>query len=277
MRIADVAAAAAADLQDAGIPSPVLDAELIIAHALGIDRVRVRLDAGRELAAAEIGRIRGMLKRRRTFEPVAYILGRKEFYSLDFIVTRDVLIPRPETELLVDLTIYYARQNAVVVDIGTGSGAIAVSVRHSRPDIEMHATDISERALRVARKNAASIVGPKKIRFHRGDLFGPLAGMRFQVIVANPPYVNREAAGCAQKDLSFEPETALFAEREGRGVVERIVAGAAAHLSDGGVLIFEIGADMKEFVETAGERNGFSVSVMNDYAGLPRAAVMRLY
>lgn len=275
MRIADMAAAAAADLRDAGVPSPVLDAELIISHALDMDRVRVRIDAGLELAPADIRRIRTLLKRRRAFEPIAYILGRKEFYSLDFIVTRDVLVPRPETELLVDLAVYYARQNAAVADIGTGSGAIAVSVKHSRPDVEMHATDISERALRVARKNAAAILGPKKIRFHRGDLFEPLAGLGFQVIAANPPYVNRDDAGHLQKDLSYEPEIALFADRGGCGAVERIVAGAGAHLVEGGILLFEMGADMKEFVETTGARHGFSVSVMNDYAGLPRVAVMK--
>lgn len=276
MRIADMAASAAADLRDAGVQSPVLDAELIISHALGMERIRVGIDADRELTAAEIRRIQSLLRRRRAFEPIAYILGRKEFYSLDFMVTRDVLIPRPETELLVDLAVYYARQNGAVVDIGTGSGAIAVSVKHSRPDIEMHATDISERALRVARKNAAAILGPKKIRFHSGDLFEPLQAMKFQVIAANPPYVNRDDAARLQKDLSYEPEIALFADREGRGTVERIVAGAAAHLSEGGILLFEIGADMKECTENTGRRHGFSVSVMNDYAGLPRVAVMKL-
>ncbi|OHD65699.1 MAG: protein-(glutamine-N5) methyltransferase, release factor-specific [Spirochaetes bacterium RBG_13_51_14] len=251
-----------------------MDAELLISHALDTERFRLHAVDDRELTADELRRINRLIRRRVQFEPIAYILGRKEFYSLDFIVNRHVLIPRPETELLVDLTVYHARQNAPVVDIGTGSGAIAISVKHSRSDLEVHATDISSEALATARKNAARILGRNRIRFHRGDLFKPLSGMRFQVIAVNPPYVDKKCALWLQKDLSFEPEVALFSGRKGRETIERVIAGSGGHLTDDGVLIMEIGDDMMDFIKKAGKGKGYSVSVLNDYSGLPRVAVM---
>jgi release factor glutamine methyltransferase len=262
-------------MKETGIPSAVLDTELLVAHVLGTDRHLLRVDDDRALTVAEERRILGLARRRLTFEPVAYILGSKEFYSLDFLVNRNVLIPRPETELLVDMAVYYARLNASVADIGTGSGAIAVALKRERPDLDVHATDISAKALAVARKNADRLLGKKKIRFHQGSLFEPLAGMRFQVIAVNPPYVDRKAAGSLQKDLSFEPEVALFAARGGRVMVGRVIKKAGRFLTGDGVLIIEIGDDMKDFVKETGAASGFSVSVLNDYSGLPRVAVMK--
>jgi release factor glutamine methyltransferase len=276
VRVSEILRAVTARLNEAGIPGPVLDAELLAAHALGTERHRLRVMDDRELTAAEERRVMSLARRRLAFEPVAYILGRKEFYSLEFLVNRSVLIPRPETELLVDMAVYYARLNASVADIGTGSGAIAVALKRERPDLDVHATDLSAKALAVARKNATLLLGTKKIRFHQGDLFEPLRGMRFQVIAVNPPYVDRKAAGSLQKDLAYEPESALFAGRGGREVVERVIKKAGRFLSEDGVLIIEIGEEMKEFVKTTGAASGFSVSVLNDYAGLPRVAVMKL-
>ena len=275
MRVSEIIASVTARMRETGIPGAVLDTELLVAHALGTDRHRLRIGDDRELTAAEERRIMGLARRRLRFEPVAYILGRKEFYSLDFLVNRSVLIPRPETELLVDMAVYYARLNASAVDIGTGSGAIAVALKRERPDLDVHATDLSAKALAVARKNAGRLLGKKKIRFHLGSLFEPLAGMRFQVIAVNPPYVDRKSAGSLQKDLSFEPEEALFAARGGRDMVGRVIRNAGRFLADDGVLIIEIGDDMKDFVKTAGAAVGFSVSVLNDYSGLPRVAVMK--
>jgi release factor glutamine methyltransferase len=275
VRVSQMLAAVTGQLKEAGIPSPALDAELLVASAVGTDRYRLRVDDDRELQQAETGKIRRLARRRLMFEPVAYILGSKEFYSLDFAVNRNVLIPRPETELLVDMVIYYARQNATVVDIGTGSGAIAVSVKHNRSDLEVHATDISAKALAVARKNASRIVGRNRIRFHRGDLFEPLTGKRFQVIAVNPPYIDKKISGSLQKDLSFEPEEALFAGRGGRETIERVITQSGRFLADDGVLIMEIGDEMKDFVKKTGSGKGYTVSVLNDYSGLPRVAVMK--
>lgn len=275
VRVSQVLADLMARMKETGIPSAVLDAELLVAHALGTERHRLRIADDRELTAGEVRRIMGLARRRLRFEPIAYITGRKEFYSLDFTVNRSVLIPRPETELLVDMAVYYARLNATVADIGTGSGAIAVALKHERSDLDVHATDISPKALSVARKNAARILGKNRIRFHQGNLFEPLRGLRFQVIAVNPPYVDRKAAGSLQPDLRYEPDTALFAGRGGRDLVERVIKKSGRFLSDGGVLIIEIGDDMKDFVKKTGAENGFSVSVLNDYSGLPRVAVMK--
>lgn len=275
MRVSRMLAEVVDRLKKAGIPGPALDAELLVAHALGTDRHRLRTGDDRELADSEVRRINRLVGRRLKFEPVAYILGVKEFYSIDFIVNRNVLIPRPETELVVDMAVYYARQNESVVDIGTGSGAIAISLKHARRDLDVHATDISAKALAVARKNAVRVLGRHGIGFHRGDLFEPLDGMRFQVIAVNPPYVDRNTASSLQKDLSYEPEVALFSGRGGRETIERIVASAGDFLTGDGVLIMEIGDDMKEFAKKTGGTAGFSVSVLNDYSGLPRVAVMK--
>jgi len=275
VRVSEMVAAVAGQLKEAGIPSPLLDAELLVASILGTDRCRLRVGDDRELKRAEAAGIGRLARRRLMFEPMAYILGNKEFYSLDFAVNPDVLIPRPETELLVDMVIYYARRNAAVVDIGTGSGAIAVAVKHNRAYLTVHATDLSEKALTVAHRNAARILGRNRIVFHRGDLFEPLGEMSFQVIAVNPPYVDRATASALQKDLSFEPETALFSGDGGRETVARVIAESGGFLDDDGVLIMEIGEDMKEFVKSTGTDNGYAVSVLNDYSGLPRVAVMR--
>jgi release factor glutamine methyltransferase len=275
VRISEMVSYAEARFREAGIRNPLLDAELLTSHYLGLDRMRLHVDRDRELTAKESGGIMRFIKRRLAFEPVAYILGKKEFYSLDFSVTRDVLIPRPETELVVDLVVYYARLNARVVDIGTGSGSIAVSVKYTRQDLEVHATDISSKALSIARKNASAILGKNKIKFHQGDLFGPLAGLQFQVIAANPPYVDKTRAGSYQKDLCYEPGLALFSSNEGTAAIDKIVGGASSYLEDGGCLIMEIGDTMKDYVGKTGKNRGFSVSVLNDYSGLPRVAVMK--
>jgi release factor glutamine methyltransferase len=275
VRISEMVSSAADRLEKAGIPSPVLDAEILVSHALYIERTRLHVDADRDLAPAEVDGIGRLIRRRTAFEPIAYIIGKKEFYSLEFLVNRNVLIPRPETELVVDLVIYYAVRNARVVDIGTGSGAIAISVKHSRQDLEVHATDVSSKALAVARKNATAILGRNKIRFHTGSFFKPLAGMQFQVIAVNPPYVDKGRIDSLQRDLRHEPEVALFSECEGTAAVDRIIGDARAYLPDDGWLILEIGDTMKNFVMEAGKKRGLHVSVMNDYSGLPRVAVMK--
>jgi len=275
VRVTEIRMAVMKRLKDAGIPGPALDAELLVAHALNTDRYRLLTADDRTLSEKEIGRVNRLVRRRLQHEPVAYILGRKEFYSHDFIVNRDVLIPRPETELLVDMAIYYARQNAATVDIGTGSGAIAVSLKYARRDLDVHATDISARALKTARKNASRILGKNMIRFHLGNLYKPLSGMRFQVIAVNPPYVDRKSADSLQRDLSYEPEVALFSGKGGRETIGRIIAQSGRYLADGGVLIMEIGEEMKDFVKRSGKSRGFTVSVLNDYTGLPRVAVMK--
>jgi release factor glutamine methyltransferase len=267
--------ASVARLKESGVEGAGLDARVLIAHALGIEIWRIDIIPGEEIARALEETILGMIERRSRREPLAYITGRREFYSLDFTVNGNVLIPRPETELLVDLAVYYLAQNGSVLDIGTGSGAIAVAVKHTRPDARVWASDICDKALAVAEKNAAEILGTGAVTFLRGDLLAPFSGMKFDVIVSNPPYVD-PSAGDLQKELDYEPRVALFCDGGGRSIAERIIDTAGGFLACGGRLVLEIGWDMKDFSITAGENRGFDVTVLGDYAGHPRAAVFTM-
>jgi release factor glutamine methyltransferase len=263
-------------LREGGIDDPVTDAQVIVAHVLELERFKVILEGERTLAEEETKKIRRLLKRRLSFEPVAYITGRKEFYSIELSVNKNVLIPRPETELVVDLALYYAGLDAAVLDLGTGSGAIAVALKHNRKDLNITATDISKKALSVARKNALNITGPRSIRFIEGDLFKPLKGMNFDIIVSNPPYIDPGISDTLQRELGHEPPEALYSPEKGRREVERIIKGVKKHSHDKSVTILEIGYDMKDFVVEKGEEAGFDVSIMNDYSGLPRVAVLKM-
>jgi len=275
MRLAEILAAGADRLRSAGIPSPVLDSELLAAHALEKERFKLVMDGNIELSPGEVSRINGLLKRRESFEPVAYITGRKEFYSIDFMVDGRVLIPRPETELLVDMAVYYAGLKCSFLDLGTGSGAIAVSVKKQRPDLLVIASDISPPAIEVARKNSEEILGEGEIDFYCGDLFAPFEGRVFDVIASNPPYIGLDKKKGLQKDLEYEPGIALFCGDGGREVVRRIINEAGGHVVAGGILLMEISFDMEEFMVQSASGSGFGISVLKDYSGLPRVAVMK--
>ena len=262
-------------LSDAGIASPALDAEVIAAHFLDMERHQLLTWNDRLLTDTEKSVIDKAVKRRLKFEPVAYITGVKEFYSLEFAVNKDVLIPRPETELLVDMAIYWAGLNSSVLDLCTGSGAIAVALKHSRGDLDVCASDVSARALKVAEKNAERLLGKRRISFFEGDLFAPFKNEKFDLIVSNPPYVAGDLKGELQKELDYEPHNALYAEDDGRAVIRRIIEEAPSYLEEKGVLLLEIGSNHREFIEDEGKRRGFTVSVLNDYAGLPRVATLK--
>lgn len=259
----------------AGIESPLLDARILISHVLDMEPYLVAVERDLNVTPQQLRKIKKLVSRRLTHEPVAYITGFKEFYSLPFAVTRDVLIPRPETELAVDLAIYYADRNSRVLDLGTGSGAIAVSIKHCRPDIEIFASDISQEALKVAKKNAKAILGPGAVRFFHGPGFEPFDSNHFDVIVSNPPYINPEIAGTLQKELAFEPPIALFSMDRGREMMRGIIGEGRKYLSPRGMMIIEIGYDMKDFLTVTAGKAGFDISVMNDHAGLPRMAVLK--
>lgn len=265
-----------ARLSDAGLESPRLDCEVLVAHALDVEKYKLITDSCRNLASDEIRKIERMVKRRLKSEPVAYITGTKEFYSLDFIVNKHVLIPRPETELLVDMAIYWAGLNSSVLDLCTGSGAAAVALKHARRDLEVYASDISPEALKIARKNSLIINGKGGIKFYRGDLFEPFKGKRFDLIISNPPYVSPDEADSLKKDLFFEPEIALFAPDNGLAVIKRIISEAHDYLNKSGVLLLEIGSSQVDCVTELGDKNGYSVSILNDYSGLPRIATLKM-
>ncbi len=264
-----------AKFSDAGLQTPVLDAQVIVAHVLDVERYKLIAEDDCIVSAEDERIVHRMMKRRLRGEPVAYIVGQKEFYSLNFAVTREVMIPRPETELLIDLTLFHARQRGIVLDLGTGSGAIAISVKHNRADLEVYASDISKKALRVAKRNARNILGGESIRFYQGDLFSPFQEIAFDIIVTNPPYVDPEKRTTLQDELLYEPAVALFAENRGHDVIKRIISECGKCLGRHGMVIMEIGEEMEDFLGALISETDFHLSILSDYGGLPRVALIK--
>jgi len=261
------------DFRARGIENPRLDAELIVAFALGIDRTRVIIDANRPLEGAELAKLRDLVKRRRAHEPVAYLRGEREFHGLMFRVDRRVLIPRPDTETLVAVAL--ARTSHVslsmrLLDLCTGSGCVAVAAARQRPTAKVTATDVSADALAVARANAERL-GAYNIAFLESDLFANVRGV-FDVITANPPYIpTGDIAGLAPDIKEFEPRIAIDGGADGLDFVRRIVDGAPGHLSPSGVLAVEIGAGEAEKTAELLTAGGFTdVRRDRDYGRIER-------
>lgn len=255
--------------------TPILDAEILMAHILGIDRHKLVLYQNTIIDKRILTRFKRLLSRRLKSEPVAYIVGYKEFYSLPFKVNKHVLIPRPETELLVDCAIYHAKQHATLIDIGTGSGAIAIAIKYNRPDCSVWATDISKDALKVAKQNANTILGKNKIKFLQSSLFDSIPPMIFDVIVSNPPYISPDIYYQLQKDVHYEPKEALLAFDNGFGIIKALIEKAHTFLSDNGLLIIEIGEDLSPRIQDIATLYNFSISILKDYAHLPRIGILK--
>jgi release factor glutamine methyltransferase len=277
--VADVLAAASTRLARAGIDTARLDAEVLLAHALGRSRTRLLAALRDALPDGVVEVFEPLLARRIRREPVAYITGLQEFWSLDFVVSPDVLIPRPETELMVEIAARWLRERSTartrVADIGTGSGCIAVALAHEVPGAEVWASDLLPAALAVARINAARLGVADRIRFVAGDLLAPLTDAApFDLICSNPPYVATADAGALQPELSYEPATALFADDEGLAVIRRLLVNAPALLARAGALLIEIGCGQADAVRALAADAGFGrVEISADCAGIPRVLV----
>ena len=264
--------AASADLVEAR-----LEAQILFGHAMGVSRawLSAHRDEAADSSAADA--FRELVRRRRTGEPVAYLVARREFYGLEFRVTPDVLIPRADTETLVDAALEKLVEGAQsdVLDLGTGSGCVALTIAHERPAARVTAVDVSAAALIVARENAASI--GVSAEFVQGAWFEQLAGRRFDLIVSNPPYVATGDPHLQQGDLRFEPAAALASGEDGLADIRIIVANALAYLHEGGWLLFEHGYEQAEVCRDLLSDAGFG-EVINraDIAGLPRVAGGRL-
>jgi release factor glutamine methyltransferase len=264
---------AAEDFRARGIESPRLDAELIVAHALGIDRTRVIIDGNRPLEPGELARLRELVKRRRGREPIAYLRGEREFYGLRFAVDRRVLVPRPDTEVLVDTALARTQHVSLsmrMLDLCTGSGCVAIAAARQRPTSKVVATDISQDALAVARMNAARL-GAYNVAFVKSDLFAEVRGT-FDVITANPPYIPSAEIETLMPDVrDFEPRAALDGGPDGLDFVRRIVEQAPAFLAPGGVLAMEIGAgEAQETVRLFEARRFTGVRTDRDYGRIER-------
>lgn len=246
------------------IDSPRLTAEMLLAHCLGLKRLDLYLQYDRPLEKQELAGFKALIKRRVSGEPVAYITGNRGFYDAEFEVTQDVLIPRPETELLVEESIDILQQitqrgrTARVLDLGTGSGAIVVSLAKACPQHVFFATDISEKALQVARKNAARIV-PGMIDFSSGEWFNAVpSGQLFDLIVSNPPYIPTPDIEVLQTEVKkFEPLGALDGGPDGLDCYRVLIERAAGFLSAQGVLLMEIGYDQKPALQRISQSHPF--------------------
>jgi len=275
--VARVLAWATRDLERRGLrDSPRLDAELLLGQALGMDRVKLFVEARRPLDPDELSRFRELLVRRRRAEPIAYILGRREFYGLPFRVTPAVLIPRPDTETLVEVALARTaarHMHGRAVDVCTGSGCVAIAFAKQRPTWEVTGSDVSLEALEVARDNAFRLGAIWNVGFAVSDLFASLPdSTELDLIVANPPYVATGDVESLSRDIrDHEPRLALEAGEDGLALLRRIVMQAPSRLAPGGVLALEVGAGQAARVARGLSSRGLSeVQIASDYGGVER-------
>jgi release factor glutamine methyltransferase len=263
------------DFRARGVDSPRLDAELLLGRALSCTRIQLIADAKRALETDELTRFRELVKRRRAREPTAYILGEREFYGRRFRVDRRVLIPRPDTETLVEVALERTRDRSMsmrALDLCTGSGCVAITLARERPTSLVVATDLSEGALAVARDNALRL-GAYNVAFREGDLFAAAGdGIRFDLVTANPPYIAVADLDSLQPEIrDYEPRLALAGGDDGLSVVRRIVTGARSHLAASGRLAIEIGYGEAPATAELFAAAGFGeIEIRRDYARIER-------
>ncbi len=254
------------ELEKANIPSARLDAELLLCYMLGVDRTWLVAHNDDSLARAALSqkgtpRREGLkeygeklLLRRLKREPIAYIVGRKDFYGREFIVTPDVLIPRPETEVMVELLTLPAESAETLIDVGTGSGAIAVTAKLTFPHLKVEGVDVSDEALKVAKKNAKTFGA--SVRFYRSDLLEK-AGSHYDVICANLPYVSREWQ--VSPDVNAEPDLALYADDDGLALIKKLIKQATIKQSAGNYLLLEADPRQHDTIIEHGHSHGYAM------------------
>jgi release factor glutamine methyltransferase len=251
-----------------------IEVQMLLQRTLQVARAYLLAYPERELSENETAVYEAMLQRRQAGEPVAHILGEREFFGLSFKVTPSTLIPRPETELLVELALQHLPSGHAcrVLDLGTGSGAIALAIAHSRPDVEVVGVDASPAALEVARENAQRL-GLRNANFVQSDWFSALAGQRFDLIVSNPPYIAAGDEHLSQGDVRFEPLSALASGADGLDDIRRIVAQAQGYLERDGWLLLEHGYDQAPRVrEILLQGDYVRIFSARDLAGIERVS-----
>ena len=280
MQLKQILASAIARLTAENVPSPRLNAETLLMFTLNVDRAHLFAHPERELTPDEHDRYRAALDERARGVPAQYITGHQEFWGLDLIVTPSVLIPRPETEHVVESVIDLARERVAspgaplrILDVGTGSGCIALALATEFPSAEIHAVDISAGALEVARANAARHQLDRRIRFFQSDLLNEVTGGEFDFIVSNPPYVGESEEDHVQLEVrKFEPRAAVFAGPSGTEVIARLVPQARKSLRPGGWLVMEISGTIAAEVEKL-LQGWTGVRLIPDLQSIPRVAV----
>jgi release factor glutamine methyltransferase len=282
MTVAQLLAQAARELRDAGVESPDWDAELLLRSVLGWDRAALVASPETSLSLERDAEFRRLVAERARRVPLQHLTGTQAFWKQELRVTPDVLIPRPETELLVEtaLELLRERERPLIVDVGTGSGCIAIALAAEREDAVLHATDVSEAALAMARANARRLGLESRVAFELGDLLEPVAPAvrgRVDLVVSNPPYVDSaERDTLAPEVRDHEPALALFPPGDALSVYRRLVPAAAEALRPGGALVVEIAPGLDRGVADLFESAGFeAVAVRPDLAGRPRAVLGR--
>ena len=263
----------------AGLDTPRLDAEVLLCYVLQKERIHLYVHFDQPLSKDELAQFKGYIKERVLHKPVAYIVGHKDFMGLEFKVTEDTLIPRPDTEILVEAVISRLKtggEPGVIADIGTGTGAICLSLLNYLTSLKAVTVDISEKALAVAKENAQRLGLSDRIEFFQGDLLEPIKGRQFTAIISNPPYIPEGDIETLAADVKdYEPISALAAGPDGLDCYRRLVAAAGPLLVDGGFLAMEIGINQREDLEKlAKESDWGQVEVVKDLAGIDRVVIL---
>lgn len=264
-----------------GIQSARLDAEVLLSHVLGQKRIYLYVHFDEPMEQKELAKFREYVAKRARREPVAYIIGEREFMGLNFKVTKDTLIPRPDTEILVENVItkideVYGREySCKIADIGTGSGAIILSLLHNLSKAQGATVDISEKALNVAKQNAELLHVKERCEFLQGDLFEPLAKQSFDVIVSNPPYIPKADMQGLDVDVKdYEPLSALTDDGDGLSFYRRLLSEGKLYLKEHGLIALEVGIHQAALVKEMAIANGWlNVEIIKDYAGIDRVVL----
>ncbi|WP_099190069.1 peptide chain release factor N(5)-glutamine methyltransferase [Tepidibacter mesophilus] len=256
-----------------------LDVELAVCKVLDVTRLYIHLNLDEEISKKDENRIEALLKQRRKGRPMAYIIGNREFMGLDFFVKEGVLIPRPDTEVLVEDVIEQAKKidNPMIVDIGTGSGAISVSLAKYIKDSKVYSLDISDDALEVGSINAKNNDVEDKITFLKSDVFSSLENedIKFDIIVSNPPYIRREDISCLDVDVKdYEPSLALDGGEDGLDFYRKITEDSVEFIKDNGILGYEVGYDQAHDVKNIMIQNGYeNIRILEDLASIQRVVI----
>jgi release factor glutamine methyltransferase len=280
MTVREILAQESVGLKKANIQSSSLDASLLLCFVLNIDRSTLLAKDTETLSDEVLATYQALIDRRKKGECVAYITGKKEFYGLEFFVNKSVLVPRPDTEILVeaakDILKKGTGEKIRVLDLCTGSGAIAVALKHEMPEVEIHAADISSDALEVAKKNTEHLLGENKILFFQGDLYDALPARAllpicYSLIISNPPYIPTEEIQTLSLEVQNEPRLALDGGKTGLEIIERIIEKAPEYLVSGGTLLMEADPRQMKTITSLLEKRGFGdIQLNKDLAGQER-------